>query len=345
MTTALLVRGRALRSLMPPPLTIAAGRQHTAETILRAWYEGKTENTIVSYRHDLEDFAVFLSRALGLDTYLTAPEALARLFQESAPSAHEIALAFRHHLLAANMSPSSINRHLACLRSVTTLGRMLGMMTWAMEVPGLKAERRRDVQGPNLAAVRELLAAMNDDTEADTRDAAIVLTFICLGLRVSELCRLNLEDANLDCGNVWVKGKGRRERELVPVPQPVVDAIKRYLMHRGFQDGPLFQSQRRAKHPDGRLERRSVLRIIRVRGQRANMHLWCHALRHTAITTAIEAGQKAGIGLDQIRTFSRHKSLMTMLIYRDEHDHAATHRTLSDVVANALLPAAKGGAR
>jgi hypothetical protein len=43
-------------------------------------------------------------------------------------------------------------------------------------------------------------------------------------------------------------------------------------------------------------------------------------LRHTAITTAIEKGQRAGIGLDQIRAFSGYRSLSTMLIYRDEHD-------------------------
>jgi site-specific recombinase XerC len=39
---------------------------------------------------------------------------------------------------------------------------------------------------------------------------------ICLGLRVSELCGLNLEDTDLERGNTWIKGKGRRERELVP---------------------------------------------------------------------------------------------------------------------------------
>jgi hypothetical protein len=47
-------------------------------------------------------------------------------------------------------------------------------------------------------------------------------------------------------------------------------------------------------------------------------------------------GQKAGLGLDQIRHFSRHRSLAPMLIYRDEHDKAAAQRTLADVVAQTL---------
>jgi hypothetical protein len=62
--------------------------------------------------------------------------------------------------------------------------------------------------------------------------------------------------------------------------------------------------------------------------------------RHTSITTAIEKGQQDGVGLDQIRYFSRHRTLATMLIYRDEHDKAATQRTLADVVAKTLTDGA-----
>jgi integrase/recombinase XerC len=188
-----------------------------------------------------------------------------------------------------------------------------------------------------LEDVRRLLAATTGDTEAETRDYAIVLTFVCLGLRVSELCGLNLHDTDLARANTWITGKGRKERELVPLPAQVVEAIRRYLTHRGSQAGPLFQTRgQRGKARDGRLETRSVLRIVRELGQRVGLHLWPHALRHTAITTAIEHGQKAGIGLDQIRHFSRHRMLATMLIYRDEHDREATQRTLADVVAATL---------
>lgn len=334
-----LVKGREARGSLPAPLTVAAGRQHTAETILRAWFEGKADHTIRSYRHDLEDFALYFSRALGLSPTMGVNDALSRLFKQSCPSAHEIVLGFRHWMREAHLSPASINRHLATLRSVTKLGRMLGMMTWYLEVPGVKPERRRVTSGPTLTDVRRLLEATSDDTEAETRDYAIVLTFCCLGLRVSELCGLNLQDTDLARGNTWIKGKGRTERELVPLPALVVDAVRRYLRHRGHQAGPLFQTRgQRGRNRDGRLETRSVLRIVRALGQRVGLHVWCHGLRHTAITTAIELGQEAGIGLDQIRHFSRHRTLATMLVYRDEHDRTATQRTLADVVAGTLMP-------
>lgn len=332
-----LVRGREARSGLPAPLTIASGRQHTAATILRAWYEGKTENTIRSYNHDLEDFALFLSRALGITPRMDIPTALSRLFNQSSPSAHEIVLGFRHHLQSAHMSSASINRHLATLRSVSKLGRMLGLMSWYLEIPGMKAEKRRQTAGPTIADIRTMLLATSGESEAETRDYAIVMAFYCLGLRVSELCGLNLHDTDLARGNTWIMGKGRRERELIPLPAPVIEAIRRYLKYRGPQAGPLFQTRgNRGKHRDGRLETRSVLRIVRELGQKVGLHVWPHGLRHSSITAAIEHGQKAGVGLEQIRTFSRHRAIATMLIYRDEHDRERTHRTLADVVAGTL---------
>lgn len=332
-----LVRGRQARAALPTRLRIAAGRNHTAETILRAWMEGKSPNTVRNYKHDLEDFALYFSRALGITPPMGSVKALDRLFHQSAPSAHEIVLGFRHFLMSANMSAASINRHLATLRSVSKLGRMLGAMTWFLEVPGVKSEKRRKTKGPTVADVRRMLVATSSDSEAETRDYAIVMTFFCVGLRVSELCGLNLQDTDLVRGNTWILGKGRRERELVPLPAPVVEAIKRYLPHRGSQAGPLFLTRgNKGKNRDGRLESRSVLRIVRELGQKVGLHVWCHALRHSSITAALDVAAKAGIGLDRVKAHSRHSAVGTLLIYADEHDRAGTQRTLADLVAGTL---------
>jgi integrase/recombinase XerC len=338
MSTALLVRGHAGRSTLPAPLTIAAGRKHTAETILRAWFEGKAAHTITAYKHDLEDFALYLSRALGMSPPMDVTTAVGKLFRQSSPSAHEIVLGFRQYLGSAHLSASSINRHIATLRSVTALGRMLGMMTWCIEVPGVKLEKRRQTAGPTVGEIKEMLAATSGDSEAETRAYAIVMVFFTLGLRVAELCRLNIDETDLQRGQTWVLGKGRKEKELIPIPAATVEAIRRYLVVRpGPQRGPLFLTRgNRGKHTDGRLETRSVLRVIRELGQRVGLHTWCHGLRHTAITVATDQSHALGLSLDKVRAFSRHRGIHTLLTYIDDRDHDHNQRALAERVASTV---------
>lgn len=322
----------------PPTLTLAAGRQHTAQTILKAWRESKSENTMRSYEHDLERFATFFSRVLGISPILSVELTLTKFFHQSSPSAHEVTLYFRGHLLDAGLSPSSINRHLATLKSLSKLARMLGYSQWIIETPGVKAEKRRPTAGPTLAQIHQMLAARSDDTEAHTRDAAIVTLLFTLGLRAGELCGLRFEDCDLEQGCCWLAhAKNRRERVRMPLPSATSAAVRRYLRHRGTGSGPLIHTRgNRGKNRDGSLETRSLTRIIRLLGQACGFHCWPHALRHSSITVAAELGAKAGLGLDKIRAHSRHMNISTLQIYIDDHDRAQTQRTLADLVASTL---------
>jgi integrase/recombinase XerC len=339
MSTALLVRGRPARSALPAsPLVLAGGRQHDASSLLRAWYESKSPHTIAAYQCDLEEFALFVSRALAISPVLKVPEVLAWLFKQGTASAHETALHFRAYLEKAGMAPSSVNRHLAALRSLTAVARMLGAIDWRIELPGIKQERRKDTRGPEPGTVRAVLDAIDVKTEHGARDHAIVHVLFGLALRAAELCRLNMADLDVARGTLWVLGKGQREKVLLKVPDVAVEAISRYLRFRGPVAGPLFNSlgNRGRQRQDQRLGTRSVLRIIRTRGAAVGVRLWTHGLRHAAITVAIEQGQKAGIGLDQIRHFSRHKQVATMMIYRDERNQAETQAQLATIVASSL---------
>jgi integrase/recombinase XerC len=329
----------ALELIAAPTVLPAVVRTHTAASILDAWRSGKSAYTVRSYQQDLKAFAGFMSASAG--TTVTVDTALEQLFRLDSPRAHALVLSFRASLLDRNLAPASVNRALATLRSISKLARMLGVVNggWYLEVQGVRIERRRDTRGPSVEDVRKMLATTAGDTETETRDAAIVVTLYCLGLRVSELCALQVEETDLKRGTAWIRGKGRRERELVPLPPLVVDAIGRYLRHRGsVGQGPLFRtrSRRVCKDGSGRLHPCSVLRIVEGLGKRVGVRVWCHALRHTAITEAIIRGQQVGIGLDQIRAFSRHRTLQTMLVYRDARNQAAVHRQLANVVADTL---------
>jgi integrase/recombinase XerC len=43
-----------------------------------------------------------------------------------------------------------------------------------------------------------------------------------------------------------------------------------------------------------------------------------HGLRHASITQAIDLAAKNGLSIDVVRHFSRHRSLATLMVYRDE---------------------------
>lgn len=70
-TNALVPRGLEGRKTLQATLTLATGKRHTAETIIRAWFGNKTDNTIRAYQRDLEAFAQFLSLSLAIRPGLT----------------------------------------------------------------------------------------------------------------------------------------------------------------------------------------------------------------------------------------------------------------------------------
>jgi integrase/recombinase XerC len=69
------------------------------------------------------------------------------------------------------------------------------------------------------------------DEFGPTRDLAILELFYSTGIRLSELCGMNLEDLDLLADQAKVRGKGRKER-IVPVGSRAVLALRRYLQLR-----------------------------------------------------------------------------------------------------------------
>src|SRR5215204_1045455 len=66
------------------------------------------------------------------------------------------------------------------------------------------------------------------DDFVPTRALAILELFYSTGIRLSELCGMNLEDLDLLADQAKVRGKGRKER-IVPVGSRAVLALRRYL--------------------------------------------------------------------------------------------------------------------
>src|SRR3989304_8854065 len=134
------------------------------------------------------------------------------------------------------------------------------------------------------------LLAQPDSSDRGIRDKAIMEMLFSTGLRVSELCRLNRDQVNLERGEFGVIGKGQRLR-VVFLSDRAKIWLERYLAKRVDNFNPLFIRTRGNQEPavNGekmRLTARSVQRILEkyVRKARLPVKATPHVMRHSFAT-------------------------------------------------------------
>jgi integrase/recombinase XerC len=225
------------------------------------------------------------------------------------------------------LAAATVNRRLAGLRSLTEMGRTLGLIGWALEVERLRAEAYRDTRGPGAEGFRRLLAHLAGHTDPKAlRDAAVVRLLYDLGLRRKEVVGLDLADVDLVAGALLVLGKGRLAKERVSLPPATAGALRAWLAARGAGPGPLFVALDRA-HRDHRLTGQAVYGVVRGLGERAGLRARPHGLRHAAITRALDL---TGGDVRAVQRFSRHRDVRVLQRYDD------CRRDLAGAVARRL---------
>jgi integrase/recombinase XerD len=161
--------------------------------------------------------------------------------------------------------------------------------------------------------LRRLWAAFDRTTPTGRRDYAIALCLTELGLRVSEVPPLTLDDVQWREGVLRVAvGKGRRAHVL-PLPAAVVRALAIYV-HRDRPATAVRQLFVRHTPPVGTAVSAALVRgVIRRAYARARLDAGTgtHILRHTAATRLLHSGAS----LKAIADLLRHRSLDTTTIY------------------------------
>ena len=175
---------------------------------------------------------------------------------------------------------------------------------------------RQDQHLPHFLTVTEMqkLLAAPGDTPLGTRDRAILETLYSAGLRVSELCGMNLIDAELGDGIIIVRGKGKKER-LALLGEPAKLALTIWLNNRLT----LLRQRNKAtdavfiNHLGTRLTTRSVGRMLEKTLKVAGLdpRTTPHTLRHSFATHLLDAGAD----IRGVQELLGHKSLVTTQVY------------------------------
>lgn len=242
------------------------------------------------------------------------------------------------------LSRASAARHLAAIRTFARYLIRDGRLD--ADPSALVGSPRRDKTLPShlgAADVNRLLEMPDATTPAGRRDRAILELFYASGLRLSELCGIDLEDINLSRRSVRVRGKGGKER-MVPFNPATERAVRLMLGDRQAGQSLSEKSQKakvrsqKLRDPlfvnlrGSRLSTRSVDRIVRRSAREAGIPqgISPHALRHTFATHLLRAGADLRaiqelLGHAQLTTTQRYTHLdvgRLMDVYKNAHPRA-----------------------
>lgn len=294
----------AHRHRVPLPLEPTVGRATlpavAVEEFLRhlTFERGHSPHTVRAYRCDL------LGLLAGVEDLALLDLAMLRRW-----------LAEGH---AAGAGRSTLARRAATARSFTSWARRTGRLDTD---PGarLVSPRSRSTLPVGLAADQAaavLSAAGSGAAEGDlvaVRDLAVLELLYATGMRVAELCGLDLEDIDEGRRTLRVVGKGDRERTVV-YGIPAGDAVRRWLdvgrpglVHARSPRALLLGTR------GGRLDPRIARTIVHraVAAVPGTPDTGPHGLRHAAATHFLEGGAD----LRYVQELLGHAKLATTQLY------------------------------
>ena len=260
---------------------------------------GSSPNTVDAYERDLGRYVRFLHER-GVDDV----EDVTRGDVE----------AFVAEFAELDYAASSADRALSAVRSMHAflLAEDLTTRNPTRDVPAPKQPARL----PHVLSIEQARALLEQPfapTASAQRDRAMLEVLYGCGLRVSELCGLDLRFVMVDEGLVRVLGKGSKER-VVPLLGAAASALKEYvrvwrpqLVRVGRPEDAVFLNRR-----GGRLSRQTVHAVCERYGRLVGIEgLHPHTLRHSYATHLVEGGADLRV----VQELLGHANIATTQIY------------------------------
>lgn len=150
-----------------------------------------------------------------------------------------------------------------------------------------------------------------EPTALNFRDLAILEVLYGSGIRVSELCGLDIGDIDNSRNTLNVIGKGSKQR-VVPLGIPAMNALSNYLKNgRGEFANQLSQAAVFLGSRGKRIDQRTVRQVVYEAMKAVGATMGPHGLRHSAATHLLEGGAD----LRTVQEILGHASLATTQIY------------------------------
>ena len=315
-------------TVIPTRPNLAALTGEAGARLYAAFLAGRSEHTLRAYAKDLDGFARFLEQP-------SPQRALALLLQSAPGDGNAILHDYRAHLSDAGLTPATINRRLAAVRSAVKLGRTLGLTLWTPEIDGVKAQTYRDTLGPGIEGTRAMLAkARSQNGVKAARDAALIRLMFDLGLRRGEVCGLDIADLDIANHRLWIKGKGRAQKESRTLPPVTLACLNAWLALRNEtaldSEAAIFVGLCGRTHGQ-RLTGRGLYHVISGIGAQTGIKTRPHGLRHASITAALDLNN-GDVRATQLH--ARHADPQTTIRYDDNRRDLAGRvaQTLADAL-------------
>ena len=260
---------------------------------------GLSQNTIISYREDLNRYMDFLT-SKHIDS----------LSKASRNDIVNFMMDQKDKGLAAN----SVARRLAAIKSFHRFlvrERILREDSTSMiDSPKLW---KKIPETLSFNEVDALLSSPNIRDKQGLRDKAIMETLYATGMRVSEAVNLRIDNVNLDVGFLRCIGKGNKER-VIPLGKKAIASIQRYLE----VSRPKLLNKKTSEHLfvsrfGKKISRQSIWKIIKryAKSARIKKPLRPHILRHSFATHLLERGAD----LRSVQEMLGHANISTTQIY------------------------------
>jgi integrase/recombinase XerC len=262
---------------------------------------GRSAHTRRAYLGDLRSLLDFLDGRGGLDA-LSLPALRAWLAAAAGAGAARTTLA----------------RRTSAVKGFTAWATRRGLLTAdpgaRLQVP--KAHRTLPAVLRQDQALKAMAAAKSGAEQGDPlalRDRLIVEMLYATGIRVSELCGLDIDDVDTHHRLVRVLGKGNKQRT-APFGVPAADALRIWLADGrpalvSAESGPALLLGARGRRLDVRQARTVVHQTVAAVDGAPD--IGPHGLRHSAATHLLEGGADLRV----VQELLGHSSLATTQLY------------------------------